>query len=183
MEDSFACSHKVIVGLGNPGMRYSRTRHNVGAMAVSTLAKRMNSAFKEEKRFHAFVAKAQYQSMTVHFLLPTTYMNESGKAINAYLNFFRLSCRDLIVVNDDVELPFGTLRLRLKGSSGGHNGLKSIEACLSSQDFARLKIGVGKELKDASLADYVLDVFNPEESVKLPDLLEKAADTLQDAIL
>lgn len=167
----------VIVGLGNPGKKYELTRHNIGVLVAKKVASRLNATFKEEKKFHADIAKGAFQTgFEFHVLLPTTYMNESGRAVKAYLDFYRIATSQLIVVSDDVELPFGQHRFRQKGSSGGHNGLKSIEALLGTQEYSRLKMGVGKDLAGVTLADYVLDIFKPSELLLLGDFVEKGVD-------
>jgi peptidyl-tRNA hydrolase, PTH1 family len=171
-------SHYVVVGLGNPGQKYDYTRHNIGFIVAKALAHGLGFTFKEEKRFHALVAKGRYKGNTLHILLPQTYMNESGRAIGAYLNFYKLGPEALIVVCDDVELPFGQLRLRTKGSSGGHNGLKSIEAHLGTREYLRLKMGVGKDVMSGTLADYVLDLFKPEELTNLESFITKALEVV-----
>lgn len=172
-------SHYVLVGLGNPGHRYERTRHNIGYLVASSVAQIAGMTFKEEKRFHALVARGLYLGKTLHILLPLTYMNESGRSVGSYLSFYRLKAKDLIVISDDVELPFGELRLRARGSSGGHNGLKSIEAHLGTQEYLRLKMGIGKALAAATLAEYVLDLFKPEEAAVLDEFIGRAADLVK----
>lgn len=167
----------VVVGLGNPGKKYECTRHNIGVMVAKNVAAKLHVSFKEEKKFHAHVAKGVLLTgQQFHVLLPTTFMNESGRAVRAYLDFYRLSANQLIVVSDDVELPFGQHRFRKKGSSGGHNGLKSIESMLGTQEYSRLKMGVGKDLAGAALADYVLGIFKPSELLELERFIEKGVD-------
>ncbi|MBA3237477.1 MAG: aminoacyl-tRNA hydrolase [Parachlamydiaceae bacterium] len=179
VEESSLEGHYVLVGLGNPGHRYERTRHNIGFLVANAVAQRAEVTYKEEKRFHALVAKGRFEGKTLHILLPQTYMNESGRSVGAYLSFYRLKPKDLIVISDDVELPFGELRLRAKGGSGGHNGLKSIEAHLGSQEYLRLKMGVGKALAAATLAEYVLDLFKPEEAAVLDEFIGRAAEVVK----
>jgi peptidyl-tRNA hydrolase, PTH1 family len=170
---------KLIVGLGNPGKRYEATRHNMGFLVVKALAKTLHAGFKEEKRFSAYVAKVQVDDVSVHMLLPTTYMNESGQAVRSYLDFYRLPVSEMIAVVDDVALAFGKLRLRSSGSAGGHNGLKSIEAHLGTSHYARLRMGIGKDRKEDALADYVLDVFSDEEKQSLSHFIEEGANVLK----
>lgn len=170
---------RVIVGLGNPGKKYELTRHNIGAIVARAMADSLGIPFKEEKRFHSLVAKSLEKDKILHILLPTTYMNASGYAVKAYLDFYKLSVEHLIVLSDDVELPFKEVRFRDKGGSGGHNGLKSIESVLGTSAYRRLKFGVGKELAGATLADYVLDTFKPEEIVELPSFIKQGVETLR----
>jgi PTH1 family peptidyl-tRNA hydrolase len=175
--------HFVVVGLGNPGAKYELTRHNIGAMVAQALAQEMNLSFKEEKKFHSLVAKGvcagAYGQVALHMLMPLTYMNDSGRAVKAYLEYYRLKPTALLVLSDDVELPFMHLRYRSKGGSGGHNGLKSIESALGTNEYARLKFGVGKGLDGRSLADYVLENFNPAEMAEIPLFIRKGVDYLR----
>lgn len=175
-----AAKHLVFVGLGNPGVEYSMTRHNIGYLVIQTFAHAFGWTFKDEKSFSAQVAKGKVGDITVHLLLPTTYMNESGRALRSYLDFYKLSHDNMCVVTDDVHLPFGQMRLRRIGSAGGHNGLKSIEAHLRSQHYLRLRMGVGREhQREKTLADYVLDNFTLEESQKLADFLVDGVKVLR----
>lgn len=171
--------HLVIVGLGNPGLSYANTRHNLGKLVVSAFAVSMNLSFKKDSRNSIEDAKGLFNGVNVHLVLPTTYMNESGSAVRKYLNYYRLQVESLIVVNDDVALPFGSLRIREGGSSGGHNGLKSIEEHLGTQAYLRLRMGVGQPFPGQDLADYVLGHFTQEESVQLPKFLERGVEALQ----
>lgn len=166
--------HRVIVGLGNPGKKYEMTRHNIGYLVLHALAKGWNLTFKEEKRFQAYVIKGQVDDFTVHLLLPTTYMNDSGQAIRSYLDYFKLDVSSLIVVTDDIALDFGQLRVRISGSSGGHNGLKSVEAHVGTNKYCRLRMGVGDRQK-GDLVDHVLSPFSPEEFKTLPDFIVEGA--------
>ena len=176
----------VVVGLGNPGKKYEMTRHNMGYLVVQELAKSLGCSFKKESRFFSWVAKASAHGSLLHFLLPTTYMNESGRAVRSYLNFLKLPIESLIIVSDDVTLPFGKLRLRTSGSSGGHNGLKSIGAQMGSMEFSRLKVGVGVDPKADpqdqnkifDLADYVLAPFSKKEKEELSLVKNEAVQTL-----
>jgi len=173
----------VIVGLGNVGRKYEWTRHNAGYLIVSAFAKRLELSFKEEKRFFAFVASGIRGDVKLHLLLPTTYMNESGKSVAAFLNFYELRNEDLLVVVDDVYLPFGRFRLRLKGSSGGHNGLKSIAFALKTEQFPRLRVGIGRlEEPIGILTDFVLDLFTEEERKEFPALTVRGNELLNRAL-
>lgn len=162
----------VVVGLGNPGKKYEYTRHNIGFLVVKKAAHSLGWELNIDKRFNARVVKNQYAGNSLHMILPETYMNESGRTVRSYIDYYKLTPADIIVICDDVELPFGELRLRQKGSSGGHNGLKSIEAYLGTQEYMRLKMGVGKDIQGNTLADYVLDAFKPEEFALLPSFIE-----------
>lgn len=170
--------HLVVVGLGNPGSKYEFNRHNIGVLVARKLASAQGLSFKEEKRLHALVAKGMSKGVVLHVVLPQTYMNESGQAVGAYLNYYKLKPDAVLVVCDDVELPFGRLRLRNQGGSGGHNGLKSIEAHLGTRHYLRLKMGVGKELANATLADYVLDNFKADEMIRLESFIGQGVETV-----
>lgn len=174
----------VIVGLGNPGKKYSYTRHNIGCLVLESLAEKWQWQLKENRVFEARTAKGMHGGAFVHLLFPTLYMNNSGLVVKRYLDYYRLKSRHLIVVSDDVALPFGTMRARASGSSGGHNGLKSIEYCLQTQEYMRIKMGigypVGTEIAERiGLADYVLSPFNSEEMRELPDFILRAVAELE----
>lgn len=163
----------LIVGLGNPGREYALTRHNMGYLVVQSLAHAQGWVFKEESSFHAMVAKGRINHTLLHLLLPLTYMNESGRAVRRYIDFYKLEPRHLIVVTDDTAIAYGQMRVRSSGSAGGHNGLKSIQAHLHTQDYVRLRMGIGQENQCRTLADYVLDTFTSEERQALPDFIER----------
>ncbi|HRD55781.1 MAG TPA: aminoacyl-tRNA hydrolase [Parachlamydiaceae bacterium] len=165
----------LIAGLGNPGKKYEFTRHNLGWLVVQELAAMHGLSFKDESAFNAKVAIGQVFGRKIHLLLPTTYMNESGRAIKRYLDFYKLSAEELLVVSDDVAIAFGEMRFRLFGSAGGHNGLKSIEAHLGSAHYARLRMGVGADFENKTLADHVLEVFSDEELKQLAAFVQKGA--------
>ncbi len=168
----------VIVGLGNPGKEYALTRHNLGYLVVQALAEKFGWSFKEERRFRALAAKGKVDDSTFHLILPLTYMNESGVAVRSYLSFYNLGVESLMIVSDDFALPFGKMRLRPQGSAGGHNGLKSVEAHLQTQNYARLRMGIGSSDRD-DLADYVLDRFTRQESEQLAEFIAKGVDILK----
>lgn len=171
---------KVIVGLGNPEKKYALTRHNLGYMAVQALAVDERLVFKEERRFHGYVAKGEIQGSQVMLLLPTTFMNESGRALKALVDFYRVRPHNVLVVSDEVALEFETMRLRPHGSAGGHNGLKSIERYLGTHYYPRLRMGIGSsQAAGSALADFVLDNFSQEELQKLPVLLKEAVNVLK----
>lgn len=170
----------VIVGLGNPGKKYAHTRHNLGALVVEAFAMRLGFKWKEEAQFNAAVATGQVDHTKIHLLLPRTYMNESGRAVRRFLDFHKLKADGLIVVCDDIALPLGVMRLRPMGSSGGHNGLKSIQDHLQTRHFIRLRMGIeGESLQQQPLEAFVLDRFSPIEKDKLPEFLERGVATLQ----
>jgi PTH1 family peptidyl-tRNA hydrolase len=168
---------KIIVGLGNPGREYAATRHNLGFMVVDELARRL-SASDKRSRFRAEVIEAFDQGEKLVLLKPQTYMNLSGVAVREASRWYKTPADDVIVVADDIDLPFGTLRMRATGSSGGHNGLKSIFAELGTQNMPRLKIGVGRGAGHATRQ--VLTRFTSEETRLLPEIVSAAADCVID---
>lgn len=174
---------RVIVGLGNPGKQYALTRHNLGYLVVQALAITQKWDFKEDKQSHAYFVRGQIQGVPIHLILPKTFMNESGQAVRRYLDFFKLKPENLVVVSDDIALPFGDLRLRMTGSAGGHNGLKSIQTHLGTQDYVRLRMGIGPKPVEMSLADYVLANFSKEELGVLESFIAKGVDVLMREIL
>lgn len=166
---------KLIVGLGNPGPQYRHTRHNVGFQTVDRLAERWGVAFDQEK-YGGLLARAQHGHQAVLLLKPLTYMNRSGAAVAAAARNRAPDLADLLVVVDDVNIPLGRLRMRERGSAGGHNGLKSIIEHLGTQDFSRLRIGVGENKAGQDLTDHVLGTFSPLERPVLERMLERAAN-------
>jgi peptidyl-tRNA hydrolase, PTH1 family len=172
----------VFVGLGNPGIKYERTRHNIGYMIVKSFASKKGWSFKEEEQFNAYVAKGQIGDATVHLLLPTTYMNLSGMAVKAYLDYFKFGIDSLIVISDDVALPFGQMRLRAMGSHGGQNGLRSIEAHLASTHYVRLRMGIGSPQERQELANYVLAPFSSEEVAALAAFIDRGGEVMQNLL-
>ena len=163
----------VVVGLGNPGDRYKDTYHNIGFKAVDALAQDCSFEWKSEPKFHATVAKGIKGGIRFHLLKPMTYMNLSGESVRSYLSFTKLPVSSLIVVLDCADLPLGEVRYRPYGSSGGHNGLKSIDSLLGTNQYKRLRLGIGRE-PTLPLADYVLLKQNDESWGKLKDTLKSA---------
>lgn len=170
----------LFAGLGNPGKKYEKTRHNIGFMVIEQLAKRLGWPIKEEKRFQTLVARGDVKGVKLHLIFPQTYMNESGKAIRRYLDFYRMKPEDLVVVTDDIAIDFGSIRLRKQGSTGGHNGLLSVQSSLSTQNYKRLRMGVGSPPwpGEDALASYVLSAFNAEERESLEPFVDTAVDIL-----
>jgi PTH1 family peptidyl-tRNA hydrolase len=164
-----------IVGLGNPGAGYKRTRHNAGFLLVEKLATRWQAEWKSERKFNARLARAKYQQHPVLLCQPQTFMNASGEAVGALMKFYRLPRTRLLVVVDDADLPLGGIRLRPGGSSGGHHGLESIEQHLGSREFARLRLGIGRRDGAREITDYVLSRFDPAEKALVEKVLDRAA--------
>jgi PTH1 family peptidyl-tRNA hydrolase len=162
---------KLIVGLGNPDKKYALTRHNLGFMLVDKFADLHIKTF-DKKKFKSVYAELTLSGEKIILLKPQTFMNNSGEAVREAMTFYKLSGLDIIVCYDDLDQDFGAVRFREKGSSGGHNGIKSIIACLGHENFARVKMGIGKPTK-AQTADFVLNPFTAEEQKLLPEILEK----------
>lgn len=168
----------LIVGLGNPGKRYENTRHNIGFMVVEMLARAWGLSWKEESRFSGRLAKGVVGGDSLILLEPMTYMNLSGQALQKVLNFFKWTASTVLVVVDDIAIPFGEMRLKEKGSPGGHNGLKSIQAHLGTQEYLRLRMGVG-ERAQGTLTSHVLGCFDQDESEELPAFIQRGQRFLQ----
>lgn len=164
---------KMIVGLGNPGTKYHETRHNVGFMALDLLASEHRLTFSQDKIFQADIASAFINNEKVYFVKPTTFMNESGKAVHALLSYYGLEPADLLVIYDDLDMQVGKLRFRQKGSAGGHNGIKSIIAHIGTQEFDRIKIGIGRPKQGMSVVHHVLGKFDTEDRIEIDKTLEK----------
>jgi PTH1 family peptidyl-tRNA hydrolase len=150
---------KVIVGLGNPGKKYELTRHNIGFWAVDQLSDKWNMPFQKEK-WNSLVAEGVVHGEKIYLLKPLTYMNLSGEAVGAAMRFLKLPMEDLLVIYDDMDIPLGQLRLRQKGSSGGHNGMKSLIQHLGTEQFNRIKIGIERPPARMAVVDYVLTPFS-----------------------
>lgn len=180
--DKAISSSWVIVGLGNPGKQYELTRHNMGALVVQGYANRCGWTFKEESKLLAKTCRGKRGEFEIHLVLPTTYMNLSGNAVRRYLEYYKVAPDQLMVVVDDVELPFGALRLRSFGGTGGHNGLKSVRDELKTERYWRLRVGIGRQQEGIDMADYVLDRFSEEEMGKLSQVVVSSEEAI-DAFL
>ena len=166
----------LIVGLGNPGSEYARTRHNAGFMVVERLAGRWQAAWGYEKKFDARLAKAQRGERLTLLCEPQTYMNLSGEAVGSVMDFYRVPRENVLVVVDDADLPLGEIRLRPAGSAGGHHGLESIEQHLGSREYARLRLGIGRQSSERQITGHVLGRFSSTEAELLHKVLETATD-------
>lgn len=166
----------LIVGLGNIGPEYALTRHNVGFMVLDRLASKENLSFKLDKM--ASIAEFKYKSRTIILVKPTTYMNLSGKALQYWMTQFKIPIENTMVIVDDLALPFGKLRIKPKGSSAGHNGLKNIESVLGNDLYPRLKFGIGNDFAKGRQIDYVLGQFDKNDFAELPIKLDKAIDMI-----
>ena len=168
----------IIAGLGNPGKQYDRTRHNVGFEVIDLLADRMGISVTE-KKFKGLYGKGMLAGEKVVLLKPQTYMNLSGESLREAADFYKVEPENIIVIHDDIDLEPGQLRLRAKGSAGGHNGLKNIIAHLGTQEFLRIKVGVGAKPRGMDLADYVLGRFSSGEQAMMEEAYRDAGDAVE----
>lgn len=167
----------LIIGLGNPGDKYEETRHNIGFKVLDALAKEAGTTFQLKKL--AEVTEIKIKGRKLILIKPTTYMNLSGKAVNYYMQQEKITRENILVITDDLALPFGKLRMKGKGSDGGHNGLKDIQAQLNSTEYARLRFGVGAEFSKGQQVDYVLGEWNSEERLTLNERISTAAEMVK----
>jgi PTH1 family peptidyl-tRNA hydrolase len=165
----------LIVGLGNPGAEYAKTRHNAGFGLVEALAVRWRVDWKHERKFNARMARAERSGRQVLLCQPQTFMNLSGETVGAVVGFYRLPRTRILVAVDDADLPLGELRLRAGGSSGGHHGLESIERHLGAREFARLRLGIGRQDGAREITDYVLSRFDRVEAALMEKVLDRAS--------
>lgn len=166
----------LIVGLGNPGEKYTLTRHNVGFMVLDELVKKYETSFQTEKL--AEKAEIKHKGRSLYLIKPSTFMNLSGKSVNYWLQQLKISPKNLLVVVDDIALPHAKLRLRPKGSAGGHNGLADIEQVLGNANYARLRFGVGSDFAKGQQADYVLSNFKDEQQAELAEGIDKSIEMI-----
>lgn len=171
---------RLIVGLGNPGSKYASTRHNIGFQLVECLAKRWRVGLNSEKKFNALIGKTEREGARVLLCQPQTYMNASGETVGALASFYRLPLAQLVVVVDDADLSLGQIRMRANGSSGGHHGLESIEKHLGTNDFARLRLGIGRGAEGRrEIAGYVLAPFATAEEPLVNQVLTRASEQIE----
>jgi len=165
---------KLIVGLGNPGREYEGTRHNAGFWWVDEFAQENKILFKSESKFHALVARSVLHGHELHLLKPQTFMNVSGRAVGALVQFYKIEAAQILVVHDELDLPPGSAKLKLGGGHGGHNGLKDIIAHLGTRDFWRLRIGIGHPGDRAEVANFVLNAPRREEDELIKQAMQRA---------
>ena len=156
----------LFVGLGNPGSKYEETRHNIGFKVIDALVDDFGARDISKTAFYGEL----YRTASTLFLKPTTFMNLSGKSVLPVKQFFKIDIEDIVVIHDDIDLPFGAVRFKRGGGHGGHNGLKSIDTMIG-KEYLRVRIGVGKPERKSQVADYVLQEFSPEEMTRLPELI------------
>lgn len=171
----------IIIGLGNPGIKYTATRHNVGFDAITRISDDYNIPI-DYKKHKAICGKGRIAGEKVILAKPQTYMNLSGESVRELIDFYKLTPQDIIVIYDDISLDVGQLRIRERGSAGGHNGIKSIISHLGGQEFTRIKIGVGDKPKNYDLADYVLARFTDQENETIREALEKTSKACETII-
>ena len=167
----------LIIGLGNPGAKYENTRHNIGFKVLDKLASLSNISFTADKL--ADIADIKFKGRKLILIKPTTFMNLSGKAVNYWLQQSKVSIDNLLVITDDISLPFGVLRLRKKGSNGGHNGLKDIQNVINSVKYPRLRFGVGNDFLRGRQVDYVLDNFTDKDYTTMDERIDLAVKMIQ----
>ena len=167
----------LITGLGNPGSEYHNTRHNIGFRVLDEIAKTESLSFESVK--HGWIAQYKFKGRILILLKPNTFMNLSGKAVQYWLQAEKIPFENQLVITDDLALPFGTLRLRGKGSDGGHNGLKSIQEITARTDYPRLRFGIGAEFGKGNQVNYVLSPWSPDEDKLLPERLEKSSELIK----
>ena len=167
----------LIAGLGNIGPEYADTRHNIGFMVIDQMAKEANVKFITDR--HAYYTEINYKGRTLHLIKPTTYMNLSGKAINYWMQTLKIPIENVLVVVDELALPFGKIQLKPKGGHAGHNGLKNIETMLGTQNYARIRFGIGDNFPRGRQVDYVLSGFDQDEIPELPLLIDKSIEMIK----
>lgn len=170
---------KMIIGLGNPGQKYLHTKHNIGFIALDEWAFQNKTAFNKTK-FDALYTEHRVDGEKVLFVKPMTYMNESGRAVRPLMDYFGVNMEEIVVLYDDMDLPPGNIRLRQKGSAGGHNGMKSLIQHLGTQDFNRIRIGVGRPKYNMSVVQHVLSPFPEEEHGAMLEAVRESVDAIDD---
>ncbi|MEQ5817421.1 aminoacyl-tRNA hydrolase [Marinobacter sp. NFXS11] len=171
----------MVVGLGNPGADYENTRHNAGALFVEALARTAGQTLRPEKKYHGLYARIQWQGLDLHLLSPTTFMNRSGLAIKALADFFKIQPQQILIAHDELDLPPGTAKLKKGGGHGGHNGLRDTIAHLGTNDFQRLRIGIGHPGDSRRVTGYVLGRLGKQETEELNAVIDEIMRVLPDA--
>jgi len=171
-------SRFLVVGLGNPGLKYKKTRHNAGFMVVEQLAEEVRTKFKRGRGQYE-TAEYNQTGDKVILLKPHTYMNNSGIAVSQVINYYNIDLLNLLIVYDEIDLPLGSIRLRAQGGSGGHNGLNSVIQHLNTKQFARLRIGIGTEFAKRDMVDFVLSRFSRNEQKQLKEIISTGSDAVQ----
>jgi PTH1 family peptidyl-tRNA hydrolase len=170
---------KLIVGLGNPGKQYDQTRHNIGFEVIDALSDKLHISLDQAK-FKGIYGSGISNGEKIYLLKPLTYMNLSGESVRAIIDYFDIDLEDLVVIYDDLDLPVGKIRLRQKGSAGGHNGIKSIIAHLGTQEFNRIRVGINRPSNGMSITDYVLGRFSEEEKLDLREAVQRSTEACEE---
>ena len=170
---------KMIVGLGNPGSKYNDTKHNIGFMAIDRIVKNLDVNFTEDKNFKAEIGSDFINGEKIYFIKPTTFMNNSGIAVKALLTYYNISIKDMIIIYDDLDMEVGKIRFRQKGSAGGHNGIKSIIAHLGTQEFDRIKVGIGRPNGRMTVINNVLGKFDKNDEIMISNTLDKVDNAVK----
>lgn len=168
---------KVVLGLGNPGKKYARTRHNLGFLVVDRLASENRITIKQEKH-ESLIGGWQADGEKILLVKPKTFMNHSGEVVKHLFRYFPITAKDLVVVHDDLDLPFGRIRVRPRGGPGGHRGVRSILETLGDAGFFRVRVGIGRPPLGVDPTNYVLEPFSPEERSRLEQIISRAADAV-----
>lgn len=179
MEEGTEPVVKLVIGLGNPGSHYSRTRHNAGFWFVDEIARGFGGSFSSQRKFHGDIGRVRIGGAECHLLKPMTYMNHSGLAVGEFVRYYRLAPRSILIAHDEIDLPPGTIRLKQGGGHGGHNGLRDTVSALGTRDFNRLRIGVGHPGHRDDVIGYVLSPPSREEQEAIDASIASACDVLQ----
>ena len=175
---------KIVVGLGNPGLKYEFTRHNIGFRIIDSLAQDMGTEFKKVKSYYSLISRGTINNHKVMLVKPQTFMNLSGRAVSKVVSYYQIPHQDLLIVYDDLNLELGQVRIRKKGSAGGHNGIESIMQYLNSEDIPRLRIGIGNPLANFNFdcVSYVLSSFNDDEKDKIKEVIQLSTEAVKTII-
>ena len=175
---------KIVVGLGNPGLKYEFTRHNIGFRIVDSLARDMGAEFKKVKSYYSLISRGMINNHKVMLVKPQTFMNLSGRAVSKVVSYYKIPLQDLLIVYDDLNLELGQIRIRKKGSTGGHKGIESIMQYLNSEDIPRLRIGIGNPSANFNFdcVSYVLSNFNGDEKDKTKEVIQLSTEAIKTII-
>ncbi len=174
---------RLIVGLGNPGRKYAQTRHNLGFVVTGALLqKHSDSKWKNDEKHHALTQEVMINSQQITFMQPHTFMNNSGKSVRSYTDYYKISPNDIAVIYDDKDLPLGKLRVRFGGSAGGHKGIQSIIDSLGTDEFLRIRLGIGVEAQSMPTEDFVLAPFDASEEKAVRTMIDSAVETVESII-
>lgn len=172
---------KLIVGLGNPGIEYAKTRHNIGFIVIQEIAKKLNIE-KFSSKYNALYAETKIAKNKVLLVMPQTYMNRSGTAVQGFCTFFKIKPEDVIAIHDDIDLETGKIKVKLGGGNGGHNGLKSIDQCIG-QNYWRIRLGIGKPVGPIDVADYVLSNFSKSDEKVVEEMCQFVVNNVEDLLV